>query len=100
MTSEHRATVFELIDLFNEESEAACEAGRSPVLPGDVGPLNGPAVTAATSPKARPAWFGSPPAEIRRLLDHLTSAADVHPALPCCHGPIYSAWSTAHGHFA
>ena len=33
---EHCARVFERVDMFNEEIEAAREAGRKPVLPGDV----------------------------------------------------------------
>jgi integrase len=36
LTGEHCAMVFERIDTFNEETEAAREAGRKPVLPGDV----------------------------------------------------------------
>lgn len=36
LTGEHCAMVFERIDMFNEEIEAAREAGRMPVLPGDV----------------------------------------------------------------
>jgi integrase len=36
LTGEHCAMVFERIDMFNEEIEAAREAGRKPVLPGDV----------------------------------------------------------------
>ena len=36
LTGEHCAMVFERIDTFNEEIEAAREAGRKPVLPGDV----------------------------------------------------------------
>jgi integrase len=36
LTGEHCAMVFERIDMFNEEIEAAREAGRAPVLPGDV----------------------------------------------------------------
>jgi integrase len=36
LTGEHCAMVFERIDAFNEEIEAAREAGRQPVLPGDV----------------------------------------------------------------
>ena len=33
---EHCARVFERVDMFNEEIEAAREAGRKPVLPGDI----------------------------------------------------------------
>jgi integrase len=36
LTGEHCAMVFERIDMFNEEIEAAREDGRRPVLPGDV----------------------------------------------------------------
>jgi integrase len=36
LTGEHCALVFERIDAYNEEIEAAREAGRKPVLPGDV----------------------------------------------------------------
>ena len=36
LTGEHCAMVFERIDMFNEEIEAAREAERKPVLPGDV----------------------------------------------------------------
>jgi integrase len=36
LTGEHCAMVFERIDMFNEEIEAAREAARKPVLPGDV----------------------------------------------------------------
>ena len=36
LTGEHCAMVFERIDMFNEEIEAAREDGRKPVLPGDV----------------------------------------------------------------
>jgi integrase len=36
LTGEHCAMVFERIDMFNEEIEAAREEGRKPVLPGDV----------------------------------------------------------------
>jgi integrase len=36
LTGEHCAMVFERIDAYNEEIEAAREAGRQPVLPGDV----------------------------------------------------------------
>jgi hypothetical protein len=36
LTGEHCAMVFQRIDAFNEEIEAAREAGRKPVLPGDV----------------------------------------------------------------
>jgi integrase len=36
LTGEHCVMVFERIDAFNEEIEAAREAGRQPVLPGDV----------------------------------------------------------------
>ena len=36
LTGEHCAMVFERIDMFNEEIDAAREAGRKPVLPGDV----------------------------------------------------------------
>ena len=36
LTGEHCAMVFERIDLFNEEIEAAREAERKPMLPGDV----------------------------------------------------------------
>ncbi len=36
LTGEHCAMVFERIDAFNEEIEAAREAGRKPTLPGDV----------------------------------------------------------------
>jgi integrase len=37
LTGEHCSMVFERIDLFNEAIEAAQDAGRRPVLPGDVG---------------------------------------------------------------
>ena len=36
LTGEHCAMVFERIDMFNEEIEAARDEGRKPVLPGDV----------------------------------------------------------------
>ena len=36
LTGEHCAMVFERVDAFNEEIEAAREAGREPLLPGDV----------------------------------------------------------------
>ena len=36
ITGEHCAMVFERAEMFNEEIEAAREAGRAPVLPGDV----------------------------------------------------------------
>lgn len=36
LTSEHCAMVFERVDMFNEELEAAHAAGRKPELPGDV----------------------------------------------------------------
>jgi integrase len=36
LTGEHCAAVFERIDMFNDEIEAAREDGRMPVLPGDV----------------------------------------------------------------
>src|SRR5260370_30856133 len=36
LTGEHCAMVFERVEMFNEEFEAAREEGRKPVLPGDV----------------------------------------------------------------